>query len=129
MSTVTSPAKRAPLSPAVDKMNSLPSPATFDFLPALYSLLSRLVLSTSSAEPALEPQQLATEASSLKIRIQRARGAVDALPEMDRTIEEQEVEKAELLRKIRRQHEILNGLSGRMSESLDEGSKMDLDHS
>jgi len=61
----------------------------------------------------LEPQHLATEASAIKIRLQKARAAVQALPDMGRTIEEQEVEIRELEERVRAQREVLAGLRKR----------------
>ncbi|KAI9757648.1 MAG: hypothetical protein M4579_003373 [Chaenotheca gracillima] len=92
----------------------LPPPSTFDFLPPLHTLLSRLVpsstpdgasgqVNTATGElngPSLEPQHLATEATTLRIRIQKARAAIEALPDVDRTIEEQEGEIKELEAKV-----------------------------
>ncbi|MCJ1375882.1 hypothetical protein MMC20_007120 [Loxospora ochrophaea] len=81
---------------------ALPPPQTFDILPPLHALLGRLLPppdSTSSA-PALSPKDLATEAAAIKIKIQKARAAVQGLPDVERTIEEQQEEIRELEDKI-----------------------------
>lgn len=52
---------------------------------------------------------LATD--GLKHKIQRARGEAKALPDMDRSIVEQEEELAELQEKIERQKEVLKMLA------------------
>jgi RNA polymerase II transcription mediator complex subunit 9 len=104
---------------------SLPSPSTFDILPALHTLLTRLLTSTAqpsdpnhplstdpeAAKP-LEIQHLATEASKLKIRLQKARMAVLGLPDVDRTCEEQQEEIDELEERVARLKGILKGLGG-----------------
>lgn len=104
--------------------NTLPTPATFDILPPLHELLSRLVAddptASLTAEPSsptyqnLEPlamHQLAGEASSIRSRIRRARAAVEALPDVDRTIEEQEEEIRLLQERITKQTAVLKGLT------------------
>jgi len=105
-------------------INTLPSPATVDILPPLHELLSRLVANdpeaSLTAEPSsptyqnLEPlamHQLAGEASSIRSRIRRARAAVEALPDVDRTVEEQEDEIKLLQERITKQTAVLKGLA------------------
>ncbi|KAI9834210.1 MAG: hypothetical protein M1819_003048 [Sarea resinae] len=97
----------------------LPPPQTFDILPPVHALLSRLLKASSSAPPptytdpqqaGLEAQHLPTEAAAIKIRIQKARAAIESLPDMDRTVVEQEAEIRELEEKAKRQREVLAGL-------------------
>lgn len=82
----------------------LPPPSTFDILPELHEILSRLI-STSAQPPAptptpgqppadgpLEIQQVAAAATKVKLKLQAARKAVMALPDIDRTCEDQQEE-------------------------------------
>ncbi|KAF2266149.1 hypothetical protein CC78DRAFT_160247 [Lojkania enalia] len=100
----------------------LPPPSTFDILPDLHRLLSRLI-STSAQPPAptptpsqppgdgpLEIQHLATAATELKLKIQKARRAVLALPDMDRSCEDQQEEIDYLEARIARMKATLQGL-------------------
>jgi hypothetical protein len=106
------------------------SPDSIDTLPVLSALLSRLqnpsstahIASASGSPPAASPSQLASSTGPLSIKdippatdelkhkLQRARLRVKELPDMDRSVEEQEVEIRELEDKIRRQREVLVGL-------------------
>lgn len=87
-----------PASPA------LPPPSTFDILPDLHRVLSRLI-STSvqppgaaptpgqpSADGPLDIQQVSTAATEVKLKLQKARKAVMALPDIDRSIQDQQDE-------------------------------------
>ncbi|KAK5277640.1 hypothetical protein LTR16_009538, partial [Cryomyces antarcticus] len=100
---------------------ALPPPETFDILPPLHQLLSRLLAGNppNLADPSLaaypdqqhlDIQQLATESSSIKARIRKALAAVRALPDMERTVEEQEEEIEYLESKIRRQRRIIEDM-------------------
>lgn len=109
----------------------LPPPSTYDILPPLHALLSRLLLSfpqttgqTSASPPAgsptlssvldsipLSPKDLATAVSAVKIRIQKARVATGALPDVERTVEEQEVEITQLKAEIERLEGAMKNLS------------------
>lgn len=106
--------------------STLPPPCTFDFLPPLHHLLSRLLLPplnppeqvpsaphplAPSSQP-LEPKDVAKEAARIKQMIQNARLAVAELPDMDRTIEEQEAEMRELEERIEKQRDVLRGFAG-----------------
>lgn len=86
--------------------------------------MSRLVPSPTSSDPPLDPQQLAIEASSIKIRLQKARSAVEALPDMERTIEQQEVEIRELEERIRTQRNILAALAVEVRKDHDDDQLM-----
>ncbi len=61
--------------------------------------------------PPLEPPQLAVEASAIKLKLHRARAAVEALPDMERSVEEQEAEMAALAARIRQQRRMLAQLA------------------
>ncbi|KZF24536.1 hypothetical protein L228DRAFT_98734 [Xylona heveae TC161] len=114
------PSSSAPTSPSTAPSSRLPPPQTFDILPPLHALLSRLAPPTTTTaaaaageyadQPPLEPHQLAAEASAIKIRIQKARAAVQSLPDMSRSVEEQEAEIRQLEERVRKQREVLTGL-------------------
>jgi len=110
-------------------------PQTFDILPALHELLSRIDhtstdLLTSPTDDAdtstylnrkpLEPKDLPKEVLEIKARIRRALRELEKLPDMERSVEEQEEEIGELEDKTRRQKEMLRRL-GRVAGGL-EGS-------
>ena len=81
----------------------LPAPQTFDVLPRLHYLLSRLLPPQSTTYKDLAPLQskdLETQASEIKIHIQKAKAAVEQLPDVERGIGAQEDEIRELERKI-----------------------------
>lgn len=65
----------------------------------------------------LDPKSLLTGASAVKIRIQKARNAVEEMPDIERTIAEQEEEIAMLEKRIRRLRGVLDDFRGR-SEKL-----------
>ena len=124
MSTVASPTKRGVNSPSVETASvtsGLTPPSTFNTIPALSTLISRLSSTTAGNDALLEPQHLPVEASTVKIRLQKALAAIEALPDVDRTIEEQEVEIRELQARVRRQQELLTSLA----ESARQASGMD----
>ncbi|KAI4715591.1 hypothetical protein E4T48_08218 [Aureobasidium sp. EXF-10727] len=125
----------------------LPPPQTFDILPPLHALLSRLEptlnvytpdtsaalppnnasshtpVTSASALPSPTPQQLdykdaATAAQFLKSRIRKAMAELGALADMHRGVGEQEEEIRGLESKIRRQREVL----ARLAALAEEGS-------
>jgi hypothetical protein len=69
-------------------------------LPEIYTLVSRLHLPTSTttdstpSQPvdSLSPKDLPAAAVPIKLKIQKARAAVQALPDVGRTVEEQQRE-------------------------------------
>jgi hypothetical protein len=77
-----------------------PSPQTFDILPEIYAVVSRLQLPTSTttdpttSQPidSLSPKDLPAAIVPIKLQIQKARAAVQALPDVGRTVEEQQRE-------------------------------------
>ena len=98
----------------------------FDFTAPLHELLSRLLTqppavqggagAASACFPGQAPldiQQLVSEVSDIKGRIRRARAAVEGLPDVGRTVDEQEAEMAELRERIARQREMLGRLKKR----------------
>ncbi|OJJ72021.1 hypothetical protein ASPBRDRAFT_125917 [Aspergillus brasiliensis CBS 101740] len=117
--------------PATPQAVPFPSPQTFDIVPPLHGLLSRLLSPStnaaggvratddptgaaaptvtsagpggaeisglgSSTSPALDIKDLPTEVSSIKIRIQKAQAVVENLPDVDRSVADQEEEIQEL---------------------------------
>ncbi|KAJ4348463.1 uncharacterized protein N0V89_009837 [Didymosphaeria variabile] len=77
---------------------ALPPPSTFDILPDLHRVLSRLINTSiqppgqPSADGPLDIQQVSTAATEVKLKLQKARKAVMALPDVDRSIEDQQDE-------------------------------------
>ncbi|USP73265.1 hypothetical protein yc1106_00539 [Curvularia clavata] len=89
-----------------------PAPSAFDVLPDLHKLLKR-ILETSAQPPAatptpaqpsadgpLEIQHVATAANDIRLKIQKARRAVMLLPDIDRSLEDQEDEIEDLEARI-----------------------------
>ncbi|KAF3930900.1 hypothetical protein ABW19_dt0206200 [Dactylella cylindrospora] len=91
---------------------TFPPPETFDFIPQTHDLLLRLLPPQPSSQPGtnlvpLEPKDIDAEASRIRIKIQKARGILNDLPDISRSIEEQKDEITELEEKIKRQREVL----------------------
>lgn len=132
--------------PAPGTASPLPPPATFDILPPLHQLLSRLLAQSSTlpippadgqeAVPSistsvptdpnalgykelqpLEIQHLAQEASRIKIRVQKARQAVKALPDIDRPVEDQEDEIADLEDRCEELKKVLRDMAARAQDA------------
>lgn len=109
--------------------DTLPPPQLFDILPPLHSLLSRLLLppSTDGLTPSpdtthpISPKDLATAASSITNKIQKAQTAVRGLPGVETGIEEQEEVIAELEEESRRLRGVEEGI-GRAARNRLEGA-------
>ncbi|KAF3922630.1 hypothetical protein ABW21_db0200619 [Orbilia brochopaga] len=94
---------------------SFPLPETFDFLPNTHDLLGRLLPAsaqlpsgtTAAAVTSLETKDVDAEASRIRIKIQKARVILGELPDISRTIEQQEEEMKALELKIAKQREVL----------------------
>ncbi|MCJ1318607.1 hypothetical protein MMC15_003937 [Xylographa vitiligo] len=98
---------------------TLPPADTFDFIPPLHALLSRLLVPQSDAAGnTLAPKDLATEAAAIKIKIQKARAAVQVLPDVERSVAAQREEIEELEERIREQKRVLRQVAeaGRKSD-------------
>ncbi|KAE9369477.1 hypothetical protein N431DRAFT_344986 [Stipitochalara longipes BDJ] len=126
----TSPNQATPPPPSLFNLPEGLTPDSIDTLPVLSALLSRLqnpsstahTVSTSGSPPAASPSQLASGTGPLSIKdippatdelkhkLQRARLQIKELPDIDRSVEEQDVEIRELEEKIRKQREVLVGL-------------------
>ncbi len=105
---------------------TLPPPQTFDILPTLHELLARIdhapnltSLDLSPPDsgstdlgslyadlPPLEPKELPIEVLQIKAKIRRALKELEKLPDMERSVEEQEEEIRELEERGRRQMEV-----------------------
>ena len=121
----------------------LPPPQTFDILPALHELLARIDHTSTDAGaivdhldgsgsaneiPALytdlaplEPKDLPVEVLQIKAKIRNALKELQKLPDMERNIEEQQMEVEELEDRIARQRamitklgEVARGMEGRL---------------
>jgi hypothetical protein len=66
------------------------------------SAAAEIAALSSNAPPPLDIKDLPTEASSIKIRIQKAQAVVECLPDVDRSVDEQETEINELEHRIAR---------------------------
>jgi hypothetical protein len=101
------------------------SPDSIDTLPILSAILSRLqnpaATTSSTSPPSTSPSQLASGGSlavkdipaatdELKHKLQKARAQVKGLPDIDRTLAEQEEEIRELEGKIGKQRGVLEEL-------------------
>ena len=110
-----------------DSTKPLPPPETFDILSPLHELLHQLLHNPSAGstnlsanyaptlfpnQQPLEVQQLAGEMSAIRNRIRKARAAVEALPDVERSVEEQDEEMAALRGRIERQKQMLSNIGG-----------------
>ncbi|PGH18671.1 hypothetical protein AJ80_04419 [Polytolypa hystricis UAMH7299] len=73
---------------------------------------------TSSSSSSIDPKALLTESSAVKIRIQKARAAVEALPDIQRSVTQQEEEIRMLERKIERLREVIGEFGVRGGSAL-----------
>lgn len=111
----------------------LPKPHSLDILPALHELLARVDAHNNQVFTAedhntladgttdigseyvglqpLNPKELPTAMLEIKGRIRAALREVERLPDVDRSLEEQELEIQELEDRIKRQREMLSGLA------------------
>ena len=124
----------------------LPPPHTFDILPALHEILARVDchFSPKSTEAAaldegidsdgntgerhtdlqpLDPQQLPAEVLSIKQKIRKAIRELEKLPDMERSVEEQQEEIEELEGKIMRQRAMIAMLGEMAQEVQDRASR------
>ena len=98
-----------------DPTVTLPSASTFDFIPSIYALVSRLLLDPTDKD-ALQPKDVAAAVVEIKQKIHRARNVIESLPEIHRTIENQELEIADLEAKITRQKAQLISICERIKQ-------------
>jgi hypothetical protein len=110
----------------------LPPPSTFDVLPDLHKLLKRLLETsptpTTTAQPSadgpLEIQHVATAATDIKLKIQKAQRAVMSLPDIDRTCEDQQEEIEDLKARIAGLKASLRELGRPTEEASDRDQRM-----
>ena len=111
----------------------LPPPQTFDILPPLHEVLARIdhapkdpmqaatseddVVTYSEPQP-LEPKDLPAEVNAIKSKIRKALRELEKLPDMDRTVEEQEAEIKKLELKAAKQNEVLQRLGNVASRKM-----------
>ena len=98
-------------------LSNMPSPQTFTILPDIHALLTRLELLKQPVQdphnqsqqpaspqatdsPSIRLSDLATATHPIRQKIAKARATVEALPDIDRTVEEQEDEIQGLKTKI-----------------------------
>ncbi|CAN9117493.1 unnamed protein product [Alternaria alternata] len=110
-----------PPPPPTTNTPTLPAPSTFDMLPDLHRLLKRILETPAqlAVEGPLEIQHVATAANDIRLKIQKARRAVTALPDMDRTCEDQEDEIEDLEARIARLKASLNELGRPVAQAED----------
>ena len=116
--TAPQPINRQPL--------TLPSPQLFDILPALHELLARIdhapsqtSIATSDLDTAssyapvqpLDPKDLPTAILPLKAQMRKGLREIEKLPDVERSVQEQEEEIAELEARIWKQEEMLRSLA------------------
>ncbi|KAL2839075.1 RNA polymerase II transcription mediator complex subunit 9-domain-containing protein [Aspergillus pseudoustus] len=77
----------------------------------------------SNLPPALDIKSLPTEVSSIKIRIQKAQAVVENLPDVDRTVAEQEREIQELEDRIAKLKSVISDFGRRANTAIAEKSK------
>ncbi|KAK3637011.1 hypothetical protein LTR56_013907 [Elasticomyces elasticus] len=110
---------------------TLPQAQLFDILPALHEILARIEHNPQDAANAqsvlvdgeiginytnlqpLDPKELPAAILPLKAQMRKGLKELEKLPDMDRSVEEQEEEIAELKMKIKRQEEVMREM-GRM---------------
>jgi RNA polymerase II transcription mediator complex subunit 9 len=128
---------QTPAPEAEEDVAHLPPPNTFDFIPPLHALLSRLLLPSAgiahgdgtagagedaaalSGPGHLDIQQLGAASSGIKVKIQKARNAVKDMPDVDRSIEDQEEEIEALEERIAKMRAMLGNLGKHRGETED----------
>jgi small-conductance mechanosensitive channel len=134
----STPSQSTPQPPSALVLPEGLSADSIDTIPVLSAILSRLQsLSASPAAnaaspPAASPAQIGsgtgpltikdipTATDDLKHKLQRARAQVKELPDIDRSVAEQEEEIRELEERIRRQREVLEQLKDAGIKALGE---------
>ena len=130
MPTATSPTPN----PDIPIPSTLPPPQVFDLIPHIHALLARLLLPntqhtaqdistpsssiTANSTVALSPKDLATAASGVMVKIQKARNAVRDLPGVQVGLDEQERIIRDLEEEVRRLNEVEVGIGRAARRSL-----------
>lgn len=86
--------------------SSIPNPTTSQAIPDV-------PVHDSNGVPPLDVKDLPTATSSVRIRIQKARAVVEALPDVDRSVEEQQTEIAELEDRVARLRAVISDFGNR----------------
>ena len=81
------------------------------------SVAAEIAAIGSNAPPPLDIKDLPTEASSIKIRIQKAQGVVEGLPDVLRSVTEQEQEIEELEDRIARLQSVISDFGRRAGKA------------
>lgn len=102
------------------------STTPFTLLPSIHALLTRLLpadasVPNASTQPPLSPKSVPLETAKIRHKIQAARQLVDGLPDIERTVEEQEQEIRQLEEVIQRRREVLARLGSIAGMELKEG--------
>lgn len=88
------------------------------------SLAAEIAALSSNAPPPLDIKDLPTEASSIKIRIQKAQAAVEGLPDVQRSVAEQNQEIEELEDRIAKLQSIISDFGRRAGKASSQQSTM-----
>lgn len=91
-------------------------PTASSAAPGSASAAAEIAALSSNAPPPLDIKDLPTEASSIKIRIQKAQAVVESLPDVQRSVVEQEREIKELEHRISRLKSVISDF-GRRADS------------
>lgn len=81
--------------------------------PATSQAIPEVPVHDSNGVPPLDVKDLPTATSSVRIRIQKARAVVEALPDVDRSVEEQQAEIAELEDRVARLRAVISDFGNR----------------
>jgi hypothetical protein len=109
--------------PQIEARNAVPFPpaSTFDIIPEIYALIARV----QSGE--LLIRDLNQAAVPIKLKIQKAKAAIQALPDIDRTIAEQEQEIKDLEGQVKVQETRIRELQRRMAAGSEDRHMEDAD--
>ncbi|ODM19041.1 hypothetical protein SI65_05658 [Aspergillus cristatus] len=88
------------------------------------SMAAEIAALSSNAPPPLDIKDLPTEASSIKIRIQKAQAVVEGLPDVQRSVEEQDQEIEELEDRIAKLQSVISDFGRRAGQTSSQQSKM-----
>ncbi|KAE8338515.1 RNA polymerase II transcription mediator complex subunit 9-domain-containing protein [Aspergillus arachidicola] len=99
-------------------------PTVSSAAPGSASAAAEIAALSSNAPPPLDIKDLPTEASSIKIRIQKAQAVVESLPDVHRSVVEQEKEIKELEHRISRLKSVISDFGRRADLSKTEKTEM-----
>jgi histone deacetylase complex regulatory component SIN3 len=81
--------------------------------PTTSQAIPEIPVHDSNGHPPLDVKDLPTATSSVRIRIQKARAVVEALPDTDRSVEEQQTEIADLEDRVARLRSVISDFGNR----------------